>query len=82
MIDVDKLVREYLPDNDLWSEEDELIGRYKRNIMRLEMADRIIFLLYVELASYRKVAKMLGCSHTLISKEINRIKKLVKDGVY
>lgn len=76
-IDVNRLLEEYEPINDIWSEEDENIDKFKRRIKQLPDADRIIFLLYCELASYRKVAKLLGVSHTLVSKEINRIKNSI-----
>lgn len=40
-------------------------------------ADRILITLYVDTPSYRKLGKRLGLSHTLVGKEIRRIKAQV-----
>ena len=63
-IDIDQLNEEYLtPDEMLDSEELYLL---KKKIMQLSQADRNILLLYIDLGSYGKVAKVFNCSATLI----------------
>lgn len=55
--------------------DSEEIYRYKEAIQNLEKSDAIIFSLYAELASERKVAELLGVSITPIHKTLTRIKK-------
>lgn len=66
------IMEQFNPDMLTDSEE---IYRYKEAIQNLEKSDAIIFSLYAELASERKVAELLGVSITPIHKTLTRIKK-------
>lgn len=74
-----EIMKEYEPINDIWSEEDEIVDRLKRKIKKLCDSDRILFIMYCEMASYRKMAEYLNCSHSLIGSEIKRIKRILLD---
>lgn len=76
-IDLNKIMNEYkLPDYDnvLFEYDDELLNLFN-GIEKLEQSEKILLLLYAELRSYRKVAKLIGCSYTLLYGEIKRIKR-------
>lgn len=44
---------------------------------RLSDVDRTLIILYIDLQSYRKLGRRLGFSHTVVAKEIRRIKAQV-----
>ena len=70
-----KVMEGYKPDESIWREYSDDILMLKRAMDNLSDGDRIIFVLYCEYGSLRKVAKQLGVSHSIIYKNINRIKK-------
>lgn len=80
-INIKEVIDEYKPDNDIMSDDDEEMRILKESIMNLPTANRIIFLLYSELASYRKVAKKLGVSHTIIYKQIKSIREDIREWI-
>ena len=47
----------------------------------LSLADKTLMMLYSEMASYRKVATELGCSHQSVKNEIERIRKIMKERI-
>lgn len=59
-------------------EEDERVYDIKKALQKIDKADYIIFCLYMELQSERKVANQLGVSRTPINRAIKRIKNEVK----
>lgn len=48
-------------------------------LAKLSIPDRIIFELYAEMQSSRKVGNILGCSHNIVLKEIRRIREQIKE---
>lgn len=70
---------DYKPDESIWREYDDDMLLLKQAVDSLEDADRIIFVLYAEYGSLRKVGKRLGVSHSIIYKNISRIKKQMYD---
>lgn len=72
-----RVMEDYVPDESIWNEDDERVLWLKRAMNSLEDADRIIFMLYCEYGSLRKVGKKLGVSHSIIYKNIRRIKLLM-----
>lgn len=60
-------------------EEDERVFDIKKALSKIDRADFIIFSLYMEMQSERKVAKQLGVSRTPINRAIKRIKQQIKD---
>lgn len=76
---INKILDEYKPHNSIWREDDDFIHFAKEAIQSLSDSDKIIFVLYCEYGSLRKVAKDLGVSHTIIYKEITRIRGLIYD---
>lgn len=56
-------------------EEDTRVYAIKKALSTLDKADYILWCLYMELQSERKVAKQLGVSRTPINKAIKRIKQ-------
>lgn len=55
-------------------DDDELVA-LKNKVSRLSQVDKIIFLLYVEHGSLRKIAKILDVSLTTAHKRVKAIKK-------
>lgn len=74
-------MNDYCPNEDIFSEDEEYIYQLKKAVEALPQADKIIFVMYCESGSLRKVGKELGLSHTIIYKEITRIKKMIYDFV-
>ena len=69
------IVKEYEYDPDPMNDEDERSLAIKEAMTKLPEADKIIWCLYMELQSSRKLGVVLGgVSHSTILKEINRIK--------
>lgn len=77
MVNIREIIEEYKPDNSIWREDDDIVDKIKRSIENLDDADKIIFILYCETGSLRKVGKTIGVSHTTIYKEIKRIKNRI-----
>lgn len=74
-----RVMEDYVPDESIWREYDDTTLWIKRAMNSLEDSDRIIFMLYCEYGSLRKVGKRLGCSHSIIYKNIRRIKLMMLD---
>lgn len=74
-----KVMEDYQPDDSIWREYDDEILWLKKAMDELSDADRIIFVLYCEYGSLRKVGRILGVSHSIIYKNISRIKKQMYD---
>lgn len=72
-------MEDYEPDETIWREYDDTVLYFKKAMESLEESDRIIFVLYCEYGSLRKVGKRLGCSHSIIYKNIRRIKLQMLD---
>ena len=72
------IMKEYEYDDDVMNDEDERVHKVKRAMTKLQMADRIIWVLYMELGASRKVGRVLGVSHSTILKEVNRIKREIR----
>lgn len=72
------IMKEYEYDDDVMNDEDERVRKVKRAMTKLQMADRIIWVLYMELGASRKVGRVLGVSHSTILKEVNRIKREIR----
>lgn len=74
------VLNEELANNEsIWNDEDESIYWLKKSLNHLTQPDKVIMLLYIQLASLREVGKVLGLSHTIIRKEITRIKATMYD---
>lgn len=76
---LNKVMDGYKPDESIWRDYDDDMLLLKRALDNLSDADRIIFVLYAEYGSLRKVGKQLGVSHSIIYKNISRIKKEIYD---
>lgn len=76
--DIYELLLKYAPDQDLFSDEDRSTALLKDIIFhKLDETERRIIILYAELASLRKVAKVLGMSVCPIQKYISRLNKKI-----
>lgn len=73
-----QILKEYAYDPDIFNDEDERSLEVKRVMSALPEADKIIFCLYLELGSSRKLGELLGgVSHSTILKEVTRIKTAI-----
>lgn len=69
---------EYAYNDDIMDEDEARVREIKR-VMALHLTDveRTIFILYLELQSYRKLGEKLGCSHQTIKNEVKKIKEKI-----
>lgn len=72
-------MEDYKPDYSIWREDNDDMLLLKEALANIDDADRIIFVLYCEWGSLRKVGKKLGVSHSIIYKNISRIKRQIYD---
>ena len=76
MMEIQKMSKMYLTiDSDILSGDTEDMRIYKECISALQPADRVIFLMYADSGSLRKVGDELGVSHTTIYKQIKKIRR-------
>lgn len=67
---------EYKFTDDIFNEDDKRAYIAKKVIFQqLNEVDRTIILLYAHTGSLRQLGKILGCSHSTIRPEVNRIKE-------
>lgn len=72
--------RDYDFDPSIFNDEDEKIRRVKQVIMtEIDPVDRVLFLMYTDCGSLRKLGAHFGVSHTTLAKEIRRIKQEIID---
>lgn len=65
----------YDPEQEFWdSDSDDRVWKAKKAMSRLDISDYIIFCLYLELRSERKLAALLGMSRTPIHKYLVKVK--------
>lgn len=76
---INKVMDDYKPDESIWRSYDDDMLLLKQALDNLSNADRIIFVLYAEYGSLRKVGKQLGVSHSIVYKNISRIKQEIYD---
>lgn len=75
-IDMDMLIEEYNLDwDDIFTDVDERLLQIEGKLKKMSFSDKIILILYAELKSYRKVAKVLGFSHSTVMKRIKEIRE-------
>lgn len=67
--------KDYAFDPSIFNGEPDRIRAAKAAVDRLPEVDRILFLLYADCGSLRKLAARLGLSHTTLNKEIRRIRQ-------
>lgn len=78
---LNKVMEDYKPDNSIWRDYNDDVFILKQALDHLKDSDRIIFVMYAEYGSLRKVGKQLGVSHSIIYKNIMRIKREIYDFV-
>lgn len=65
----------YDPEEEFWDlDGDDRVWKVKKAMSRLDISDYIIFCLYLELRSERKLAALLGMSRTPIHKYLVKVK--------
>ena len=74
-----KTIREdYRFDGSLFAAEPDKVARVKWVLdHRLSEVDRTLIILYCDCLSTRKLGKRLGISHSLVAKEIRRIRETI-----
>lgn len=80
--DMQEIIKEYAPTDDIMNRENERTQRLKEIIYsQLTPAERNVILLYTELDTIRRVAKELHVSPSTAWIEIKRIQKIIKDNL-
>ena len=59
-------------------EDDDCLRAVKKRLSGLPMAERSLFLMFLEEGTYSAVARKLRCSVPTVSKKIRAIKKKIK----
>lgn len=73
------IAKDYTYDPSIFNEEPEKIRRAKQVIMlELNPVDRILFLMYLDCGSLRRLGEVFGVSYVTMHKEIKRIKDTIK----
>lgn len=68
------ILKEYEYEEDIFTLDDPRVVAIKWALSQIPDADRIIYCLWLDLESSRKVGQILGVSHSTILKELKRIK--------
>lgn len=66
---------EYAYNPDPMIEDSQKVRLAKMALAKLNEPDRIIWCLYMDKESSREVGKILGCSHSTVLKQLQKIKK-------
>lgn len=74
-INLDEILNDYNLDLSLFTDIDDRLLDIADNWNGLKMPDKIIMILYAEFGSLRKVADILGFSHTTVNKYIKEIRE-------
>lgn len=74
MINLDELLKDYQLDFSEFSDLDDKLLEIEDKWERLKETDRIIMILYAEYGSLRKVASLLGFSHSTVAKYLSEIR--------
>ena len=76
IINMKRILEDYLPDDDIMSEEEFRVNALKHIIYeRLSETDKRVILLYAELGSQREVGRKLGVSASTVNILIKRIRE-------
>lgn len=68
----------YDPEAEFWDmDTDDRVWKVKKAMSRLDISDYIIYCLYLELRSERKLAALLGMSRTPIHKYLVKVKSQI-----
>jgi len=68
------IMAEYAFDDDPMCEDSQKVRLAKMALAKLNEPDRIIWCLYMDKESSREVGKILGCSHSTVLKQLQKIK--------
>lgn len=68
------IMSEYAFDDDIMNDESQKVRLAKMAVAKLNEPDRIIWCLYMDKESSREVGKILGCSHSTVLKQLQKIK--------
>lgn len=73
--EISELLKDYELDFSLFTDLDDRLLEIEDKWEKLELPYKTVLILYAEYGSLRKVASLLGFSHTTIAKEIDKIRK-------
>lgn len=75
-VDLDALLEDYKLDfDDIFLDVDDRLLEMEDKFKTLTFSEKIVLILYAEMNSYRKVAKVLGFSHSTVMKHIKEIRE-------
>lgn len=73
------ICKEYEFDEEEAMWEDERVWKIKKALSMLDKSDYIIYCVYLEVQSQRKLASLLGVSRTPIVRELRKIEERIKE---
>lgn len=78
---IKSLLKEYEYVTDMWDERTEIEMAAMKIYNKLPAAERIIMLIYAETKSLKRTAEILDCGTSLLTKEVHRIQKKMKEDI-
>lgn len=72
-----EIALDYAFDPSIFNDEPDKVARVKKIISELPKVDRLLFLMYVDCGSLRKLAARLSISYVTLQKEITRIRRAI-----
>lgn len=76
-----RICEEYRPNEDPFSEDDQVIVACKAALAKLPDEERRLFILYAEVGNIRKIARILKMSPSTLQYRIARIRKRLQKQV-
>lgn len=70
-----RVARDYLVPNE---DDDDRTFAIKRRVATLPDADKVLFILYTEVGSYRQIGNIFGVSRTMVLNEVKRITNTIR----
>lgn len=76
--DFERIIEDYAPSSDIFSEDEQLEHRCKKALSTLPPADRRLFILFAETGSIRELSRHLQISHSTLHYRIGRIRTEIR----
>lgn len=77
-----RLIKEdYQFDESIFNEQDEITREAFKIVSELPEPSKMLFLLYTEFGTYKKVGEILNVSSVTAAKEIKKIQQQIKDKI-
>lgn len=77
-----RLIKEdYQFDDSIFNDQDEITREAFKIVSELPEPDKLLFVLYTEFGTYKKVGEILNVSSVTVGKEIKKIQQHIKEKI-